>query len=367
MTKVNVSRHIKSIEPYEGGLPIEEVARELNIPEQDIVKLASNENPLGISPLAKKAIERSLIDIERYPDGNGFYLKKAISKKYKLQSSEIILGNGSNDVLELVARTFLSKDDEAIFSEHAFAVYPLVVQAVGAKGIEVPAVNFAHNLDGFQKAITNKTKVIFIANPNNPTGTLIGKTEIKNFLNNIPASIIVVLDEAYDEYLTEEHKSVAFSWLSNFENLIISRSFSKAYGLAGLRVGFGAGSSYLVEIMNRIRQPFNVNYLAQQAAIASLDDDDFIQLSKKINSQGMKQISEALDSLDIQYIPSFGNFISFKLEDEIQAMLYYHHLLKNGVIVRPIANYKLPAFLRVSIGLKEENDKFIKFLSNCNL
>ena len=270
-------------------------------------------------------------------------------------------------MLELVARTFLSKDDEAIFSEHAFAVYPLVVQAVGAKGIEVPAVNFAHNLDGFQKAITNKTKVIFIANPNNPTGTLIGKTEIKNFLNNIPTSIIVVLDEAYDEYLIDEHKSIAFSWLSNFENLIISRSFSKAYGLAGLRVGFGAGSSYLIEIMNRIRQPFNVNYLAQQAAIASLDDDDFIQLSKKINSQGMKQISEALDSLDIQYIPSFGNFISFKLEDESQAMLYYHHLLKNGVIVRPIANYKLPAFLRVSIGLKEENDKFIKFLSNCNL
>ena len=367
MTKVNVSSYIKSIEPYEGGLPIEEVARELNISEKDIVKLASNENPLGISPFAKKAIEKSLIDIERYPDGNGFYLKKAIGKKYKVQTSEIILGNGSNDVLELVARTFLSRGDEAIYSEHAFAVYPLVVKAVGANGIEVPALNFGHNLDGFKKAINNKTKVIFIANPNNPTGTLISKKEIKNFLNNIPANIVVVLDEAYDEYLSDEHKSEAFSWLSTYENLIISRSFSKAYGLAGLRVGFGVGSSYLIEIMNRIRQPFNVNYLAQQAAIASLNDDDFILLSKKINSQGMKQIYEALDNLNIKYIPSFGNFISFKLEDESQAMLYYHHLLKNGVIVRPIANYKLPSFLRVSIGLKEENDKFIKFLSNCNL
>ena len=367
MKKINVSSYIRNIEPYQGGLPIEEVARELNIPEHDIVKLASNENPLGISPLAKKAIKKSLSDIERYPDGNGFYLKEAISSKFSLQTSEIILGNGSNDVLELVARTFLSQGDEAIFSEHAFAVYSLVVKAVGAEGIEVPAENYAHNLEGFKKAVTSKTKVIFIANPNNPTGTFIGKDVIRDFLESIPDDIIVVLDEAYDEYLADNNKSKAFSWLPQYDNLIISRSFSKAYGLAGLRIGFGAGSSVLIEIMNRIRQPFNVNYLAQKAAIASLKDDDFIELSKKINNQGLEQISNALNTLNIEFIPSYGNFISFKLQDEKEAMLYYQHLLRNGVIVRPIANYKLPAHLRVSIGLREENDKFIKFLRNCNL
>ena len=367
MNKINVASYIKSMEPYQGGLPIEEVARKLNIPAQEIVKLASNENPLGMSPLAKKAIEKSLSDIERYPDGNGFYLKQAISKKFKIQTSEIILGNGSNDVLELVARAFLSEGDEAIYSEHAFAVYSLVVKAVGARGVEVPAVNYAHNLDGFKKAITNKTKVIFIANPNNPTGTFISKDDIRNFLDYIPSNIVIVLDEAYDEYLSNDNKSEAFSWLPTYENLIISRSFSKAYGLAGLRVGFGVGSLEITEIMNRIRQPFNVNFLAQQAASASLEDDAFIDLSRKINSQGMEQISEALNNLGIEYIPSYGNFISFKLQDENQAMLYYHHLLKNGVIVRPIASYKLPHFLRVSVGLKAENNKFIKFLSNCNI
>ena len=267
----------------------------------------------------------------------------------------------------MVARTFLSLDDEAIYSEHAFAVYPLVVKSVGAIGLEIPAKNYKHDLDGFQKAVTKKTKVIFIANPNNPTGTLIAKKALKEFLDAVPPNIVVVLDEAYDEYLSEDNKSVAFSWLEAHKNLIISRSFSKAYGLAGLRVGFGAGSHFLIEVMNRIRQPFNVNFLAQQAAIASLQDDDFILLSRKINDEGMKQITSAFNRMGFEYIPSFGNFVSFKLQDETHAMLYYQHLLKNGIILRPIANYKLPEFLRVSIGLKEENDQFIKFLSNCKL
>jgi|TARA_B110000483_G_scaffold38727_1_gene47822 histidinol-phosphate aminotransferase len=367
MNSIKVASYIESIEPYQGGLPIKEVARKLNIAEKNIIKLASNENPLGISPLAKKAITEALSEVQRYPDGNGFYLKDALSQKFNLNPDQLILGNGSNDILELVARTFLSVDDEAIYSEHAFAVYPLVVKSVGAIGREIPARNYQHDLDSFRGAITKKTKVIFIANPNNPTGTLIPKDQIQDFLNDVPSNIIVVLDEAYDEYLDEENKSIAFGWLATYKNLIISRSFSKAYGLAGLRVGFGAGCNTLIELMNRIRQPFNVNFIAQQAAIASLHDEDFIRLSRKINNDGMNQIVLAFDSLGIEYIPSHGNFVSFKLEDETDAMLYYQHLLKNGIILRPIANYKLPEFLRVSVGLKEENDQFIKFLSNCKL
>ena len=367
MTSIVIPDYIKSLQPYEGGRPIKEVARELKIPEKNIVKLASNENPLGISPKAKKAIEDNIDEVSRYPDGNAFYLKQAINKKFNIATGQIILGNGSNDILELVARTFLSINDEAIYSEHAFAVYSLVVKAVGAKGIEVPANNYAHDLDQFLLAINEKTRVIYIANPNNPTGTLIDKSILRSFLDNVPNNIVVVLDEAYDEYLDDELKSEAFSWIAKYENLLISRSFSKAYGLAGLRLGYGVSSVDLIEVMNRIRQPFNVNNLAQIAAVASLDDDDFITKSKNINNIGMKQITTAFSSLGIDFIRSYGNFIAFKFEDEQAAMMYYQHLLKNGIIVRSIANYKMPEFLRVSIGLESENDKFIKILSNCNI
>ena len=367
MNSIVIPDYINLIHPYEGGKPIKELARELNIPECNIVKLASNENPLGISPKAKKAIEDNVQEVSRYPDGNAYYLKQAINKKFNIAKSQIILGNGSNDILELVARTFLSVNDEAIYSEHAFAVYSLVVQAVGAKGIEVPANNYAHNLDQFLSAINEKTKVIYIANPNNPTGTLIDKSTLRSFLDDVPNNVVVVLDEAYDEYLNDNLKSEAFGWTAKYENLLISRSFSKAYGLAGLRLGYGVSSSHLIEVMNRIRQPFNVNNLAQIAAIASLDDDDFIVTSKKINNTGMQQITTAFSSLGIDFIKSYGNFIAFKFKDEQTAMMYYQHLLKNGIIVRSIANYKMPEFLRVSIGLELENDKFINILSDCSI
>ena len=258
-------------------------------------------------------------------------------------------------------------NDEAIYSEHAFAVYSLAVQAVGAKGIEVKAINYGHDLDQFIESITKKTKVIFIANPNNPTGTLIDKIKLKSFMKKVPENIIVVLDEAYDEYLPDILKSEAFNWTVQHENLLISRSFSKAYGLAGLRLGYGASSPYIIEVMNRIRQPFNVNSLAQIAAIASLDDDEFIRKSREINNQGLKQITDAFNQLGIEFIKSYGNFIAFKLKDEKTAIMYYQHLLKNGVIVRPIANYKMPSYLRVSVGLESENSKFINILSNCDL
>lgn len=351
--------YIRAIAPYQGGKPISELAREMGLDPSEIVKLASNENPLGISPKAYEAIQDALEDIARYPDGNSFALRKAVADKFNVAPEQIVFGNGSNDILELAARAFLVAGDEAIYAQHAFAVYPLVTQAVGATGVVVPAKDFGHDLPAMLKAITPKTKMIFIANPNNPTGTLIPKAELKSFLQQVPASVIVVLDEAYDEYLSAEHKSESFSWLASFSNLIISRTFSKAYGLAGLRVGFGVAHASVADIMNRVRQPFNVNSLAQAAAIASLADDDFVEKSRALNQAGMLQLTRGFEQLGLDYIPSFGNFISFKVP---QASTVYQQLLKGGVIVRPVANYEMPDYLRVSIGLFSENAKFLAVL-----
>ena len=354
-----IPKYICDIAPYQGGKPIAELAREYQLEESSIVKLASNENPLGMSPKAREVILKSIDEIYRYPDGNAFQLKKAVSLKFNLHPDSLIFGNGSNDILELSARTFLKIGDEAIFSQHAFAVYSLVTQSMGAIGVKVPAKDFAHDLAKMFAAITSKTKMIFIANPNNPTGTLIAKDELKAFLMKIPPHIIVVLDEAYDEYLDTEYKSVSFSWLTQFPNLIISRTFSKAYGLAGLRVGFGASNPEIIQFMNRVRQPFNVNSLAQDAAVAALMDDAFVSESKILNNNGKKQLESALQRLKLSFIPTFGNFISFKVDKAFQV---YEALLKAGIIVRPVANYEMPDYLRVSIGLKEENERFIQAL-----
>ncbi len=352
--------YIRAIAPYQGGKPISELAREMGLNEADIVKLASNENPLGISPKAQMAIEDAIYDIARYPDGNSFALRQVVAQKFNVSHNQIVFGNGSNDILELAARAFLHAGCEAIYSQHAFAVYPLVTQAVGATGVVVPAKDYAHDLEGFLKAITPKTRLIFIANPNNPTGTLIGKDVLKAFLQQVPKNVLVVLDEAYDEYLSANHKSVAISWLSEFDNLIISRTFSKAYGLAGLRIGFGLMHANVADMLNRVRQPFNVNNVAQAAAVASLQDDDFVERSYALNQAGMTQIAQGLTSLGLSYIPSFANFISFKVEN---AALVNQQLLKNGVIVRPIANYEMPDYLRVSIGLFSENARFLDVLA----
>jgi histidinol-phosphate aminotransferase len=345
-----IPKYICDIAPYQGGKPISELAREYKLEESSIVKLASNENPLGMSPKAREVILKSIDEIYRYPDGNAFKLKTAISLKFNLNPDGLIFGNGSNDILELAARTFLKVGDEVIFSQHAFAVYSLVTQAMGAVGVKVPAHNFSHDLTKMFDAITSKTKMIFIANPNNPTGTLIPKNELKGFLSKIPQHIIVVLDEAYDEYLDAEDKSVSFSWLHEFPNLIISRTFSKAYGLAGLRIGFGASNPEIIQFMNRVRQPFNVNSLAHDA---------FVSESKILNNNGKNQLESAFQKLHLEFIPTFGNFISFKVDKAPQV---YEALLKAGVIVRPIANYEMPDYLRVSIGLKEENERFIQAL-----
>jgi histidinol-phosphate aminotransferase len=352
--------YIRSIAPYQPGKPISDLARDKGLDPSQIVKLASNENPLGVSPNAHMAMMDALDDIARYPDGNSVVLRDAVCEKFKVTPSQLVFGNGSNDILELAARAFLAPGDEAVYSQHAFAVYSLVTQAVGAKGIVVPAKQFGHDLDGMLKAITPKTRMVFVANPNNPTGTLIGKLELKKFLSAVPKHVLVVLDEAYDEYLTNELKAESIGWLGEFDNLVISRTFSKAYGLAGLRVGFGVTSTEIADLMNRVRQPFNVNSIAQAAAVASLADDEFVERTRALNQAGMVQITQGLQKLGLTFIPSFGNFVSFKVDD---ARGVYERLLNQGVIVRPIANYELPDYLRVSIGLFSENARFLEVLA----
>ena len=353
--------HIRAIAPYQGGKPIAELAREMGLQVEDIVKLASNENPLGISPKADFAIQEALLDIARYPDGNSYVLREAVSQKFNVTPDQIVFGNGSNDILELAARAFLTPGCEVIYSQHAFAVYPLVTQATGATGVVVPAKNFSHDLSAMLAAITAKTRMIFVANPNNPTGTLLGKDELFSFLKLVPSQVLVVLDEAYDEYLSVANKSEAIGWLAEFDNLIISRTFSKAYGLAGLRIGFGLCHVSIADMMNRVRQPFNVNSIAQAAAVASLADDDFVERSYALNQAGMMQLTQGFNKLGLKFIPSFANFISFTVKNAAEVN---QKLLQNGVIVRPIANYEMPDYLRVSIGLFSENARFLEVLEN---
>lgn len=346
--------NIRAIAPYQPGKPIAELARELGLAEKNIVKLASNENPLGASPKGLDAAEASLADIARYPDGSGFELKAALKQKSGIAMDRIVLGNGSNDVLELAARAFLFPGATAVYSQHAFAVYPLAVQAAGARGIETPARNFGHDLAAMRAAIRDDTRMVFVANPNNPTGTLLANDELEDFLKTAPGHVVVVLDEAYGEYLPPEKQSRSTEWLGRFPNLVVSRTFSKAYGLAGLRVGYALASAGVADLMNRVRQPFNVCSPALAAATAALNDDEFIQRSHALNQLGMKQFVQGFEKLGLDYIPSSGNFISVKVGP---AQAVFQALLRRGVIVRPVGNYGMPEHLRISIGLAQENAK----------
>ena len=348
--------HIREIQPYVPGKPVEETARELGLDPAKIVKLASNENPLGPSPRALEAIRRELDTLNFYPDGGGYELKKVIARRFQVAADQVILGNGSNDVLELVARTFLTGRDSAVYSQHAFMVYPLVVQAVGARGIEVPARGFANDLEAMAAAVVADTKVVYLANPNNPTGTFEPWADVKRFVERLPRRVIVVIDEAYGEYLPTEMRADTLRWIESHPNLIISRTLSKAYGLAGLRVGFGVGNPELIALMNRVRQPFNVNQLALAAAAAALDDLEFLDRSFRVNREGLVQLTAGFERLGLQWIPSYGNFVCVKLAD---AAGVYQFLLKRGVIVRPIAGYGMPGHLRVTVGLPEQNATFL--------
>jgi len=355
--------YVRAIAPYQAGKPIAEVAREFGLDEATIVKLASNENPFGVPESSKAAMAKAAAELGRYPDANGFELKAALAERYDVPADWITLGNGSNDILEIAAHAFVQKGEAVVYSQYSFAVYALATQGVGARAIVVPAVKYGHDLDAMAAAIDADTRLVFVANPNNPTGTFIGAEAVEAFLNKVPSNVVVVLDEAYNEYLAPENQFESANWVRKYPNLIVSRTFSKAYGLAGLRVGFAIAQPAVTDLMNRIRQPFNVNSLAQAAAIAALNDKDFLAKGAENNAAGYKQLTAAFDELGLEYVPSFGNFVLVRVGDDDQAGARVNlALLKQGVIVRPVGAYGLPQWLRISIGLPQENAAFIDAL-----
>jgi len=351
---------VQKLIPYKAGKPIDELERELGL--QQIIKLASNENPLGPGKKAVAAIQAALPELALYPDGSGYRLKQALAKKYALDADQITLGNGSNELLELVARAFLTPEFEVVFSQHAFAVYPLVTQAIGAKAVVVPALNYAHDLDAMLQVVTAKTRLVFIANPNNPTGTLLAQADLERFIGALPDTVVCVLDEAYFEFVNQSADINSIDWLTKYPNLIVTRTFSKAYGLAGLRVGYSLSSPEIADILNRVRQPFNNNTLALVAAEAALTDEEHLQRTITNNVQGMQQLTDGFKSLGLEWIPSAGNFVSVDIKRE--GLPVYEALLRKGVIVRPVANYEMPDHLRISIGTPTENKLFLQVLND---
>lgn len=361
---------IAQLQPYIPGKPVDELEREYGV--KHAVKVASNENPLGPSPKVIARLNQLLLnplELARYPDGNGFILKnKLVDKlsgvKLSLSVEQITLGNGSNDVLDLLARTFAAKNDEVIFSQYAFAVYPIATQAVGATAVITEASDWGHDLDAMLDAISDKTRLIFIANPNNPTGSCLSARDLQNFLQQVPEHIVVVIDEAYEEYasssdFSEDYHSMLPA-LSQFDNLVITRTFSKAYGLASFRVGYALSSIAIADLLNRVRQPFNNNTFALESAAIALEDQAHIRQCVELNRQGMSYLINSFASLGLSYIPSAGNFICVQIGAECAQV--YEKLLYEGVITRPVANYKMPEYLRISIGTMAENQRVFSAL-----
>lgn len=377
MTKGNrfaslVTSGVQSLQPYQPGKPIEELQREYGVSE--VIKLASNENPLGTSPRVQSILAKEFDSFARYPDGNGFALKKMLAEKHDVSMEQITLGNGSSDPLEFVVRVFTQPGDEVLFSEHAFAMYPIVTQAASATAVVAPALSssqnkWGHDLDAMAERINERTKVIFIANPNNPTGTSLGGDELEAFIAKVPKSTVVVVDEAYFEYASEPALGVidypdATQWLDRYPNLMVTRTFSKAYGLAGLRVGYSLSHPDLANLLNRIRPPFNVNSLALAAACESLEDSNHIAKAVALNAQEMESTTRAFEQMGLKHIPSVGNFVCVDVSDSMgrDGLAVYDALLHEGIIVRPVANYGMPNHLRVTLGLPEENEKFLDAL-----
>ena len=353
-----INSGINGLTPYEPGKPLEDLEREYGI--KNAAKLASNENPLGPSPKVLKALKDVISGVHRYPDGNGFRLKEALSSKHSVDKEALTLGNGSNDIIELVARCFLSPNKNAIYSKYAFAVYPLIVKALGAEGIEVDTKDWGHDLQSMLDAINKQTKIVFIANPNNPTGTFIKKNEIIRFLEKVPKQVIVLLDQAYFDYSNYESDDASFSLVEDFPNLVMSRTFSKAYGLAGLRVGYSVSSRSIADYLNRIRQPFNVNSLALAAAESALSDEAHLKKCLRINKDEKERLYDFFVLHGYEYIKSSTNFISFDCKDSSNKV--FKSLLPKGVIARSMEIYKMPNHLRVTIGLPEENSAFMESL-----
>ena len=359
------TKGVQGLTPYLPGKPIDELERELGI--TDTLKLASNENSLGPSKEVQNALANEISSLHLYPDGSAHKLRHRLAQEHQVEMHQVTLGNGSNDVLELIARAFLTDQDSAVFSEYAFAVYPIVVQAIGARANIAKAISsdnpfmpYGHDLEKILKAVDDRTKVIFLANPNNPTGTWIEPSDLYDFLTKVKENIIIVLDEAYFEYMPETLKPDSIKWLSEFPNLIVTRTFSKIHALAGLRVGYAVSNNQIADLLNRVRQPFNVNTMAQVAACAALDDSAHVIQSMIINTQGLKQLMIGFDELGLSYIPSIGNFISVDMKQDAAPL--YDALLHEGVIVRPVANYGLPNHLRITVGNQQQNERVLMAL-----
>lgn len=353
---------VRGLHPYIPGKPISELERELGI--SDVLKLASNENPLGTSPKALVAIQQELQELALYPDGSGHDLKAILAQRHGVDPACITLGNGSNDVLVLLAEAFLTPEHGAVFSQYCFAVYPIATQAVGAIAQEVPALPddhaempLGHDLKAIAERIDDNTRLVFIANPNNPTGTWLDAAELEAFVANAPKHVLVVIDEAYFEYQDPEHVVDASAWVNKYPNLIVSRTFSKAYGLAGLRVGYLLSSPEVADLVNRVRQPFNVNSLALAAASAALGDDEFIQNSRELNRTGLARLNTALPELGFRVYPSAGNFVLVDMGSDSGP--WYEALLRDGIITRRVGNYGLPNHLRITIGTEEQMDRLL--------
>ncbi|HHZ90912.1 TPA: histidinol-phosphate transaminase [Candidatus Poribacteria bacterium] len=349
---------IDEIQPYQGGKPIEEVQRELGI--GNIIKLASNENPLGPSPLAVASMKEAMSDINLYPDGNIYYLKRDLAVHLGVLPENLLLGNGSNEVLQIVGETFISPNDEVIFSESAFVVYQLVSKICSAKSVIVPMLGFDQDLGAMADAITDRTKVIFVANPNNPTGTMVTKNQVEQLIERVPGHVLIIFDEAYCEYINRSDYPQTINYISEKENIIITRTFAKIYGLAGLRIGYGISSPEIIDLMNRVRQPFNCNTLAQVAARAALKDYQHVRESRELNERGKTQLYHFFDEIGLDYVRSEGNFILVHFDTSGQEIA--DQLLQKGVIVRPVAGYGFPNSIRVTIGTAEENQRFISTL-----
>jgi histidinol-phosphate aminotransferase len=352
---ISPNEFVRDLIPYIPGKPIEELERELGI--SGAIKLASNENPLGPSPLAINSINKYLQSINLYPDGDAFYLRHKLAEKLRIKPQNLVLGNGSNDVIDIVARTFMRSDDEAIMGEYAFLVFPIVTKALGGKAVISPMPDLTHDLRDMYSRITPRTRIIFIANPNNPTGTMVERDRLEWFLERVPEEIVILIDEAYFEYVDDPTYPNSLIYHDRLDSIITVRTFSKIYGLAGLRLGFGVSSVDNISNMNRVRQPFNVNSIAQVGGIAALDDIEHISRSKKVNREGLQYLMRELSNIGVSFIPSFTNFILVDLKAD--PIPVYNCLLKLGVIVRPVCNYGLKTHLRVTIGLREENERFI--------
>jgi histidinol-phosphate aminotransferase len=350
---------LKDLPVYQPGRPIEEVARELGLPAAEIIKLASNENPFGPSPLALAAMEKAINQSHLYPDGNAFYLRRKLADKLGVEPTNLIFGNGSNDIIEFVGHALLDGNSEVVVSQYCFAVYPIVTALFGAKLVTVPAKKFGHDLPAMVRAITPRTKIVFVANPNNPTGTHAEREEVVHLINSVPPNVLLVMDEAYIEFMDDAMDLLPLVRRGDFPNLLLMRTFSKIYGLAGLRIGYGVGHPDMIGALEKIRQPFNTNALAQAGAMAALDDAEHIGRTRANNASGLHFYERAFKGLGLEYVPSVTNFILVKVGD---GQRVFGELQKRGVIARPMAGYQLPEWIRISIGTAAENTKCVAAL-----